>query len=185
MKDITSSYISKIYGSVLGKIIGVRAGNPLEFVKENDHVLTSEELQKKYPYISTYIDKNRKTYVDDDTNGFVFFAKIFEKVNNSYEITHKTVADIILNYAVENRGFFWWTKSTESRVFHNLVNGIAPTASGSYEYIGKSIDNVGGQIFYDAVGIILGGNPKEAARCVKLIASVMHNGEGAIGGSFI
>lgn len=185
MKDLSSSHIAKIYGAVLGKIIGVRAGIPLEFIQENNHVLTSEELQRKYPYISTYIDKKRTTYADDDTNGFVFFAKIFDEISDSYELTHETVARIILNYAAENRGFFWWKKSTEGRVFQNLVSGVAPAKAGSREYIGRSVDNIGGQIFYDAVGIIFGGNPKEAARCAKLIASVMHNGEGAVGGSFI
>lgn len=185
MKYISSLYISKIYGSVLGKIIGVRVGNPLEFVRENGHILTSEELQKKYPYISTYIDKERTIYADDDTNGFVFFAKIFERINRVSELTPELAAKIILNYATENRGFFWWDKSTESKVFHNLIKGVSPKKSGSYDYIGNSADTVGGQIFYDAVGIIFGGNPAEAARCAGLIASVIHNGEGAIGGSFI
>lgn len=185
MKNIPLSYISKIYGSVLGKIIGVRVGNPLEFVKDDTHILTSGELQKKYPYIETYIDKYRNVYADDDTNGFVFFAKIFDNIKNIFELTPEVVAKIVLNYAAENRGFFWWDKSTESKVFHNLVRGVSPTKSGSYDYIGNSADTVGGQIFYDAVGIIFGGNPKAAACCAKFIASVMHNGEGAIGGSFI
>ncbi len=95
------------------------------------------------------------------------------------------MAKVILNYAAENRGFFWWDKSTESKAFYNLVKGVPPEKSGDYDHIGSSADTVGGQIFYDAVGIILGGRPDEAARCAKLIASVMHNGEGAIGGSFI
>ena len=177
--------VNKIYGSVLGKIIGVRVGNPLEFLYEDNHVLTSGELQRKYPYISTYIDRNRKTYADDDTNGFVFFAKIFDQVNDTREITREDVAKIILNYATENRGFFWWDKSTEKKAFMNLVNGVSPDKSGSYEYIGDSADTVGGQIFYDATGIVLGGNPEESARCTRLIAGVIHNGEGAIGGSFI
>lgn len=142
-----NKYISKIYGSVLGKIIGVRAGNPLEFVKENGTVLISEKLQKKYPYISTYIDKRRRIYVDDDTNGFVFFAKIFEKIDKVSELSPELAAEIILNYAAENRGFFWWKKSTESKVFYNLIKGVTPKKSGSYDYIGDSADTVGGQIF--------------------------------------
>lgn len=177
--------MSKIYGSVLGKIIGVRVGNPLEFLKEGDHVLTSGELQRKYPYIDTYIDKHRNVYADDDTNGFVFFAKIFENIESLSELTPEVVAKIILEYAPENRGFFWWDESTESKAFYNLVKGISPEKSGDYNHIGSSADTVGGQIFYDAVGIILGGKPEESARCARLIASVMHNGEGAIGGSFI
>ncbi|MDE5763631.1 MAG: ADP-ribosylglycohydrolase family protein [Ruminococcus sp.] len=185
MKNVPSLIRAKIYGSVLGKIIGVRAGNPLEFLKEGDHVLTSCELQRKYPHIKTYIDKYRNVYADDDTNGFVFFAKIFDNINTLSEVTPEAAAKIILNYAAENRGFFWWYESTESKAFYNLVNGVSPRISGDYDIIGRSADTVGGQIFYDAVGIILGGKPEEAARCARIIAGVMHNGEGAIGGSFI
>lgn len=185
MKNVPSLTIAKIYGSVLGKIIGVRAGNPLEFLEDKKHVFTSGELQEKYPYIETYIDKYREVYADDDTNGFVFFAKIFDEIENLSELTPEVVARVILNYAAENRGFFWWDHSTESKAFHNLVKGVPPEKSGDYDHIGSSIDTVGGQIFYDAVGIILGGKPEEAARCARLIASVMHNGEGAIGGAFI
>lgn len=185
MKNVPSLIMAKIYGSVLGKIIGVRAGNPLEFLYEDSHVLTSGELQRKYPYIETYIDKFRKVYADDDTNGFVFFAKIFDNIETLSELTPEVAAKIILDYAAENRGFFWWDNSTESKAFYNLVKGVSPEKSGDYDHIGSSADTVGGQIFYDAVGIILGGRPEEAARCAKLIASVMHNGEGAIGGSFI
>lgn len=185
MNNLPSAITAKIYGSVFGKIIGVRAGNPLEFLSDDTHILTSGEIQRKYPYIETYIDKEREVYADDDTNGFVFFAKIFDKIENLSELTPEYVKEIILNYAVENRGFFWWEESTESKAFHNLINGVPPEKSGDYEHIGSSADTVGGQIFYDAVGIILGGKPEEASRCARLIASVMHNGEGAIGGAFI
>lgn len=185
MKNIPSKIMAKIYGSVLGKIIGVRAGNPLEFLSDGTHILTSGELQRKYPYIDTYIDKYRKVYADDDTNGFVFFAKIFDNIDDVSALTPSHAAEIILNYAAENRGFFWWDNSTESKAFYNLIGGVPPEETGDYSHIGSSADTVGGQIFYDAVGIILGGRPQEAARCARTIASVIHNGEGAIGGAFI
>lgn len=177
---ISDECISKIYGGVLGKIIGVRLGIPVEFS------FTSEELQKKYPYISTYLDNKRVTYADDDTNGFVFFAKLFENINNISEITPELVAKTILNYASENRGFFWWGhNSTENKAFHNLLNGVSAYECGNYNYIGNGADKVGGQIFYDAIGLIFGGKPKEASRCAGIVARVMHNGEGAYGGQFI
>jgi len=173
-------YADKIYGAVLGKVIGVRLGNPTEFHG------TSQELQAKYPYVNTYVENDRNIYADDDTNGFVFFGKMFERI--SYDLsalTPELVAQTIMNYAAESRGFFWWEDSTESGVFHHLQQGVSPTVCGDYKYIGKSVNNVGGQIFYDAIGIIFAGNPEKAAECAGICARVMHNGEGAIGGQFI
>lgn len=195
-KKISQKYVSKIYGGVLGKIIGVRAGIPIEFVT------SPAEMCREHPYINTYLPyasqesykhrdiyASRTIYADDDTNGFVFFAKIFDKINNISDLTPELVAQAILNYAAENRGFFWWgndiEKSAESEAFHNLINCVSAEESGNYNHIGDLADMIGGQIFYDAVGLIFAGQPQMASYCSGIISSVMHNGEGAYGAQFI
>jgi len=179
-KIISSEYISKIYGGVLGKLIGVRFGNPVEFA------CSSAEMQKQYPFIDGYLDKTRRIYTDDDTNGFVFFAKLFEEIQDISELTPELAANLILNYAAENRGFFWWAEDgTESMAFHHLLNGVAAEQCGDEQHIGQARNYIGGQIYYDAIGLIFAGRPELAAECAGIVAGVMHNGEGALGGKFI
>jgi len=177
---ITQEYIEKIEGSVLGKVIGVRLGVPYEFSK------TSAEIQAELPYVQTYSQEGHVTYPDDDTTGFVIFAKCFEKINSLGELTPEIVGDIILNYASENRGFFWWgEKGTERNAYHQLLQGVSPQVSGDYEHVGELCNCIGGQIFYDAIGIIFAGHPEKAVKASGIVSRVLHNGEGAIGGQFI
>lgn len=77
------------------------------------------------------------------------------------------------------------TKALKARRSTISLKVYHPKKSEGYEYIGKSADTVGGQIFYDAIGIIFGGNPEKAVQYAKITASVIHNGEGAIGGAFL
>ncbi|MBR2284842.1 MAG: ADP-ribosylglycohydrolase family protein [Ruminococcus sp.] len=177
--ELTQEFIEKFYGGVLGKIIGVIAGIPFECNR------TAGEIQHLYPYINSYFECLFQTYTDDDINGFVFFSKVFDMVDRPEDITPEMAAYIILNYAAENRGMFWWKDSTEMKAYRNLAAGISPELSGSYGYIGSSADTVGGQIFYDSAGLILAGQPELAAEAAGKLASVMHKGEGAVGGSFI
>lgn len=194
---ISDDYIHKIYGGVLGKIVGVRLGIPFE----NQ---TASEIQRKFPHITGYvtesevmnpidevlnsIENNQEELIhpDDDTNGFVFFIKIFQKIHSISELTPEIVAHTILNVAAANRGFFWWADDfAECQSFHNLLNGVSPLECGDEAHIGKACNHVGGQIFYDAIGLIFAGKPKDAAYCAGIVSSVLHHGEGALGGQFI
>lgn len=173
-------FLQKFLGAVLGKVIGVRLGIPFEFRK------TSAEIQTEFPYVQTYAQDGNVTYPDDDTTGFVMFAKCFEEISSLDELTPEIVAEVILNYASENRGFFWWGENgTERFSYHQLLNGVSPLESGDYAHIGSVADCIGGQIFYECCGLIFAGNPENAVKSAGILSRVMHNGEGALGGEFI
>lgn len=178
------NYITdKIYGGVLGKLSGVRLGIPFE---NQD----ASEIRQSYPHITGYVlqpEKDGKImHPDDDTNGFAFIINIFEEISSVSELTPEAAAHCLLNFVSADRGFFWWQDGfAEHGAFHHLLKGASPFVSGDYEHIGQACNHVGGQIFYDAVGLIFAGRPKEDARCAGIVSGVMHRGEGAVGGRFI
>ena len=172
-KILSQTFIDKICGGVYGKIIGVRLGIPFECS------YSSKDLQHRYERIDSFPVKSRLTMPDDDSNGFVFFSKVFAKINHPEELTPEHAAYIILNAAWENRGMFWWDHSTESHGYYDRLH------QESFRKPGQGSDNVGGQIFYDAVGLIFGGRPQEAARCAEILSRVMHAGEGRYGAMFL
>ena len=177
---IDEKYIEKAQGAVIGKVAGVRLGIIYEFNK------TSAEIQAELPYVQTYSQEGHVTYADDDTTGFVMFAKCFEEINELDELTPEIVGDVILNYAAENRGFFWWGENgTERNAYHQLLQGVSPEVSGDYEHVGSLCNCIGGQIFFEAIPLICAGHPEDAAKVAGIVSRVMHNGEGAIGGQFI
>lgn len=74
-KPLPHTHISKLYGGVLGKIIGVRLGNPVEFV------YSSAEMQKRYPFIDGYLDNKRIIYSDDNAKTLVGTRRAPTSVN--------------------------------------------------------------------------------------------------------
>ena len=171
-KMLSQSYIDKIGGGVYGKIIGIRLGIPFE----GHH---SASLLARLPRIDTYPLKTDLTMPDDDNNGFVFFAKVFDMIERPEDLTPEHAAYIILNAAWEDRGFFWWDRSTEQQGYHDLLHGAPIPAPG------EGSDAVGGQIFYDAAGLVFAGQPEQAARCAETLSRVLHAGEGRIGAMFL
>ena len=169
---LSQDYIDKICGGVYGKIIGIRLGIPFE-----NH--SSASLQREYDRIDSYPIYSDLTMPDDDNNGFVFFAKAFEMIGKPEHLSPEDAAYIILNYAWEKRGFFWWNKSTEFYGYLDRLHGMPCPEPGN------GSDNVGGQIFYDAAGLVFAGQPEQAARCAEILSRVMHAGEGRIGAMFI
>jgi len=175
---------SKVYGAVLGKVIGVRLGIPYEFSSDPAHD------PNKLGRVTTFPLDEFDVYPDDDTNGFYLFSKAFSRISSAEQISTDIAAELILEQASEDRGMFWWgnsdsSLSTESKAYHNLINGVSPYESGDYAHNGFSADTVGGQIFYDAAGIIFPGDPERAAKCAGILASVTHSGEGRLGARFM
>lgn len=174
---------SKVYGAVLGKAIGVRLGIPYEFSTDPAHD------PNKLDEVTTFPLNEFDVYPDDDTNGFYLFSKAFSRISSAEQISTDIAAELILEQASEDRGMFWWGKgfsrSTESKAYHNLINGVPSYESGNYAHNGFSADTVGGQIFYDAAGILFPGDPERAAKCAGTLAKVTHAGEGRLGAKFM
>lgn len=174
----SNSTASKIIGSIYGKLIGVTLGIPYEN-------WNSTEVQRICRSVNTYIGHVDKTNADDDINGFVIFAKVFDEIDSADQLTPEIAGEVILKYVAESRGMLWWNYGHGNRAFSQLMEGCSPRESGSRKRIGSGADGVTGQIFYDSIGLIFAGRPEAAAQCAKIVSGVMDGGEGMIGGMFI
>lgn len=169
-------YENKIYAGVLGKILGVYLGRPVEG-------WSYEKIQDTFDEVSYYV--NDKVGVplivaDDDISGtFAFFRAIadngFKKVT-----TAKEFGDAWLNYIIENKTILWWGglgRSTEHTAFLNLKNGIEAPGSGAISTNGRTLaEQIGAQIFIDAIAMSCPNNPELAVELVRNAASVSHDG---------
>ncbi len=178
-------YLEKVYAGLLGKIIGVRLGAPIEPL-----FWTSEKIREVFGEIDGYVKNYRNFAADDDVNGPVIFIRAIEDAYaKKGEITAVDIGNAWLNYTAEGHGMFWWGgfgTSTEHTAYDHLSNGIKPPESGSASLNGSTVaEQIGGQIFIDTWGLICPGNPGEAARLAGMAASVSHDLNGVYGASYI
>ena len=175
-----AEFIEKIYAGWLGKIIGIRLGAPIEG-------WTYERIKNIYEEIHGYIADYKRFGADDDSNVPLFFLRALE--DSGLDLSPRAVGEALLNYSPYERGFFWfggYGVSTEHTAYLNLRAGIPAPLSGSIEHNGKTVaEQIGGQIFIDAWGLVCPGNPDLAARFAEMAASVTHGGNGVYGGMFI
>jgi ADP-ribosylglycohydrolase len=180
------TYLQKVYAGILGKIIGVRLGAPVEPL-----FWTADKIYEAYGEIKGYIKSYKNFAADDDINGPLFFVRSVEDVclRNGGSLTAKDIGDAWLNYTAEGHGMFWWGgygTSTEHTAYINLQNGILPPDSGSIAKNGEAIaEQIGGQIFVDSWGLVCPGDPERAALYAGLAASVSHDRNAVFGGQFI
>ena len=165
-----------IYAGVLGKMIGVYLGRPVEG-------WTYEKIQKYFGEIYYY--KNHKTGAplivpDDDISGTFAFFRSLEDNGYDPELTAEAIGDTWLNYIIENQTILWWgglARSTEHSAYLRLKQGVKPPYSGSFEYNGQSIaEAIGSQIFIDTWAMSNPGNPERAAKMAREAAIVSHAG---------
>ncbi|REK77728.1 ADP-ribosylglycohydrolase family protein [Paenibacillus paeoniae] len=176
MKISISSYKNQIYAGVLGKMIGVYLGRPIEG-------WTYEAIRDSFQDVNYFV--NRKVGVplivpDDDISGtFVFFRALED---NQYEadLSAAQIGDTWLNYIIENRTVLWWgglSRSTEHTAYLRLKQGIRAPRSGSSELNGRSIsEQIGAQIFIDAWALACPNQPELAMALARKAASVSHDG---------
>ncbi len=169
-------YSEDIYAGVLGKLIGVYMGRPVEG-------WTYEKIQKYFGEINFY--KNTYTGAplivpDDDISGTFAFYRGLEDNGYSKDISAKQIGDTWLNYIVENKTILWWgglSRSTEHTAYLRLKNGIEAPKSGSTELNGTSMaEQIGAQIFIDTWALVNPNNPELTAKMAREAASVSHDG---------
>lgn len=172
MKD----YNEKIYSGVLGKILGVYLGRPVEG-------WTYEKINKNFGEVYYY--KNHKTGAplivpDDDISGTFVFYRALEDNGYKKDITAKEIGDTWLNYIIEDRTILWWgglSRSSEHTAYLRLKEGITPPKSGSVELNGESMaEQIGAQIFIDTWALVNPNNPELTADMARKAASVSHGG---------
>ena len=169
-------YQNTIYAGVLGKIIGVYLGRPVEG-------WTFEDIRDTFGEIFYY--KNHKTGAplivpDDDISGTFAFFRALEDTGYDPEISAEEIGNTWLNYIVENETILWWgglCRSTEHTAYIRLKNGIKAPESGSEKLNGKSMsEQIGSEIFIDTWALVNPNNPKRAAKMAREAASVSHDG---------
>lgn len=184
MKEKPSSYeeaLRRIYASLLGKLIGIRLGAPIES-------WTGPQVRKAFAPLNHYPLAYGQFGADDDANGPLFFSR-FLLDHTLEEASARAMGNHLLDVVAEERGFFWWGGeeiATEHRAWANLKRGIEAPRSGSEEENGKTLaEQIGGQIFSDCWGWLSLGHVQEAAELARRMSSVTHDGEGIEGGKFV
>lgn len=169
-------YKDKMYAGVLGKIIGVYMGRPVEG-------WTYQAIRDTFGFIDYYVaHKTGAPFIvpDDDISGTFVFYRALEDSGYPAAITAQEIGEAWLNYIVEDRTILWWgglARSTEHSAYLRLKNGIQPPLSGSGEKNGMAIaEQIGSQIFIDTWAMVNAGNPARAAEMARQAALVSHDG---------
>lgn len=166
----------KIYAGVLGKIIGVYMGRPVEG-------WSYDAIQRQFGFIDYYVaHKTGAPFIvpDDDISGTFVFYRALEDNGYPQQIKAEQIGEAWLNYIVEDKTILWWgglARSTEHSAYLRLKAGIQPPASGSGEQNGMAIaEQIGSQIFIDTWAMVNPGNPARAAEMAREAAQVSHDG---------
>lgn len=166
----------RIYSGVLGKILGVYMGRPVEG-------WTYEAIKKRFGEICYFQNKASGAPLivpDDDISGTFAFIRSLEDNNYDPDLKAKKIGDTWLNYIIENQTILWWgglSRSSEHTAFLRLKNGIEAPMSGSVELNGRSMaEQIGAQIFIDGWAMVNPNDPALAAKMAREAASVSHGG---------
>lgn len=176
MNHVETTYGTRIYAGVLGKILGVYLGRPVEG-------WAYEKIRSTFGALTYY--KHRDCGVplivaDDDISGTFAFFRALEDCGYPRDLTAQDVGNAWLNYNIEDKTILWWGglgRSTEHTAYLNLKAGIPAPRSGSIEQNGQTLaEQIGAQIFMDAFAMACPEDPELAVHLVRNAASVSHDG---------
>lgn len=176
-----SAYAERVYAGVLGKLIGVYLGRPVEN-------WSYERIAEEFGSVRRYIHKERGRLLvitDDDISGMFTFLRSLEDAGCTPDLTSAQIGESWLNYLIEKTTILWWGgmgNSTEHTAYLRLKKGIQAPESGSIARNGVVVaEQIGSQIFIDGWGLICPGDPESAARFAERAARVSHDGEAIYG----
>lgn len=171
-----NSYKEKIYAGVLGKIIGVYLGRPVEG-------WPYEMILERFGDLTYYVHDQLGLpliVADDDISGTFGFFRAMEDCGYRQNLLAEDVGNAWLNYIIEDKTILWWGglgNSTEHTAYLNLKAGINAPKSGSIPQNGRTLaEQIGAQIFMDAYAMMCPGDPEAAAHFARTAASVSHDG---------
>ena len=180
-----SDYVERVYAGVLGKMIAVYLGRPIEG-------WSYEMIMERFGEISYYVHEALGVplvVTDDDLSGTFTFVRAMPDYGNSLDLTPAQIAQTWLNYIVEGKTILWWGgigDVTEHTAYIRLKQGILPPRSGSIELNGPVMaEQIGSQIFIDSWGMIAPGDPELAADLARRAACVSHDGEAIYGAQVV
>ena len=166
----------KIYAGVVGKIIGVYLGRPVEG-------WSYENISSRFNEIQHYVNDSTKAPLivpDDDISGTFAFIRALRDNGNRPDLPSALIGEAWLNYIIEDKTILWWgglARSTEHTAYLRLKSGIAGPLSGSKELNGESMaTQIGAQIFIDSWALVNPDNPDRAAYLAREAARVSHDG---------
>lgn len=175
------TYLERVYAGVLGKLIGVYLGRPVEN-------WLYPEIERQFGEITYYIHEQRGRRLiitDDDISGMMTFLRALEDHDCDPDISPKQIGQTWLNYLIEDTTILWWGglgNSTEHTAYLRLKSGVSAPESGSAKLNSQVVsEQIGGQIFIDGWGLICPGHPERAADFAERAARVSHDGEGVYG----
>ena len=178
-------YVERVYAGVLGKLIGVYLGRPVEG-------WTYDRISATYGEVDRYIHESRGlplVVTDDDVSGTFTFLRALPDHGNDPDLTPAQIGNTWLNYLIDRRTILWWGgvgNSTEHTAYLRLKSGIPAPASGSMALNGKTIaEQIGSQIFIDSWGMVCPGDPQRAVDFARRAASVSHDGEAIHGAQVV
>jgi ADP-ribosylglycohydrolase len=182
---IPNDYQERVYAGVLGKLIGVYLGRPVEG-------WSYEEITEIHGEVDHYLPGRfggPLIATDDDITGTFTFLRAFEDHGFDPDLTPAQIGDTWLNYTIERRTIFWWGgfgNSTEHTAYLRLKHGIPAPESGSIALNGKIVaEQIGSQIFIDGWAMVSPGDPERAADLARRAASVSHDGEAIYGAQVV
>jgi len=178
---VPTDYAERVYAGVLGKIIGVYLGRPIES-------WWYDRIVAEYGEVDRYLPGRGGAplvVTDDDISGTFIFLRALPDRGNDPALTPRQIGETWLNYLIDERTILWWGgvgNSTEHTAYIRLKQGIEAPESGSRERNGKTIsEQIGSQIFIDGWGMVCPGDPEKAADFARRAASVSHDGEAIYG----
>ena len=171
----SEKYKNQIYSGVLGKIIGVYLGRPVEGWSYKKIMSNFDEIQ----YYINDVSGAPLIVPDDDISGTFSFFRALEDNGFDPNISSKIIGKTWLNYIIEDKTILWWGglyRSTEHTAFLRLKNGINAPSSGSSKLNGLAMaTQIGAQIFIDSWAMANPGNPERAANMAREAARVSHD----------
>ncbi|HEY7032878.1 MAG TPA: ADP-ribosylglycohydrolase family protein [Thermomicrobiales bacterium] len=182
---IPPDYQERVYAGVLGKLIGVYLGRPIEG-------WAYEKIMEVHGEVDHYLPGRfgaPLVVTDDDITGTFTFLRALADHDFDPNLTPAQIGGTWLNYAIDRRTIFWWGgfgNSTEHTAYLRLKHGIPAPESGSIALNGKIVaEQIGSQIFIDGWAMIAPGDPVRAADFARRAASVSHDGEAIYGAQVV
>lgn len=178
-------YAERVYAGILGKLIGVYLGRPVEN-------WSHEKIVEEFGEIRYYVHEQRGRRLiitDDDISGTLIFLRALQDYGYSPNLSAGDIGQTWLNYLIEEKTILWWGglgNSTEHTAYLRLKNGVRAPESGSAALNSKIVsEQIGAQIFIDGWGLICPGDPRLAADFARKAASVSHDGEAIYGAQVV
>ncbi|MGI8747184.1 MAG: ADP-ribosylglycohydrolase family protein [Deinococcus sp.] len=172
-----ADHFERVYAGVLGKVIGVCLGRPVEG-------WSYERISATFGELDSYQHAHRGWPLiipDDDLTGTFTFVRALAEHGHSPALTSEQIGETWLNQIVEGRTCLWWGGfglSTEQTAYARLKAGVAAPRRGSAELNGPVVSQeIGAQIFIDGWAMVAPGNPALAAALAERAARVSHDGE--------